>query len=301
MAFVASFFVFHDGEMRMNHGKNHFYPRMGFSMLRFRATKFIIALNVACLSLTFAGCGPRSEVIKDKVMDQINTMIGKTEIKEKKVETMMADIEKAFPPLTEGKIKAKVEAGQLEKRIVEIEEKIADAEASLKTLQGYLTTGEPVQLAGKTYSTADLASQAGKVIQAHKSLTADLTAMKAAKSQLEQSATELEERLETGRQQLATLKAQHKQIQGYLVSLNAQKKARAVAGESDTTLAANFENLQKEMNELDADVQTQLGVESEKWKEVTAASNVDDVSKFISSTKGADDTLSEINKILGKQ
>lgn len=275
--------------------------RHGFAHLRVAGSIATLSALAAFLTWSVGGCGPRAEVLKDKVMDQIDALIGKTEIKEKKVEQMMADIEKAFQPLTEGKIKAKVEASQLEKKISDTEQKIADAEASLKTLQGYLSQDQPVELAGKTYSKDELKGQANKVIQAHKALASEVAAMKGAKAKLERSAAELDERINSGKQQLTTLKSQHKQIQTYLVSLNAQKKARSVAGQGDTTLAANFENLQKEMNELDADIQTQLGVEDERWKQVTATNNVDEVSKFISDTKGAEDTLSEIDKILGKK
>lgn len=282
---------------------NSIWRRAGFTLVELLVAIFVVLLLAAAAGWLFGGCGssPRAEVIQENVLKKIDALIGESEVKRKQVQLGIANGEKALQPLAEGKIKAKVEADQLQRKISDVERKIGDAQASLKALQGYLASGQPVELAGRTYTPEDLNGQARKVIEAHKTLTAELTTMKDAHRKLLERANALEKRHDEAKRQLASLKAQVQQIDTNIASLKSMKEARQAAGDGGITLAENFEKLQSDINDLDAKIQTQLGLEDEMWQQVSAAADVDEISRFIDATKGAEDTLAEINLILGSE
>jgi len=253
------------------------------------------------LTFTLLGCGARGEVAQEQFLSKIDGLLGEMQVKRKKVEHGIANGEKAIQPLAEGKIRAKVEADQLQKKIKDVELKIADAEASLKTIQTYLAKDESVELAGKTYTPEDLNAQARKVIDAHKTLSTELATMKETHRKLMDRSETFEKRHDEAKRQIAQLKSQVQQIDLSIASLESMKEARQAAGDGGITLAENFDDLQSEINDLDAKIQTELAMEDEKWQEVSASADVDNVSQFIDSTKGAEDTLSEIQGILGNK
>ena len=264
-----------------------------------------LSANLAVISAvvilgTLSGCGPRTEMAKEKLLKKIDGLLGESEVKRKQIAERITNMEQALRPLMEGKIKAKVEADQLQRKIDEIERKISDAKNSLTTIQTYLTSSQSVELAGKTYTPDDLNVQARKVIEAHKTLTTELKSMKEAHTKLLDRANVLTKRHDDAKRKLADMKSQVKQIDSNIASLEAMREARQAAGDGGATLAENFENLQDEINGLDAKIRTEIGIEDEEWKEVSAAEDVEDVSQFINATKGAEDTLSEIDAILGK-
>ena len=146
------------------------------------------------LTVFLVGCGARAEVAKEKFLAKIDALIGKSEVRRKQIEIMIANHEKALQPLAEGKVRARVEAEQLQRKIDDVQQKITDAEASLKTLQGYLAEKMSVELAGKTYTVDDLNVQAKKVIEAHRTLTTELATMKQAHQRLFEHSQTFEKR-----------------------------------------------------------------------------------------------------------
>lgn len=276
-------------------------PKNHWSKFGIELFSGIVVVVVAALSVTsIGGCGSRAEVVQEKLLKKIDGLIGETEVKRKQIAERIINMEQALKPLAEAKIKAKVEADQRQRRIDEIEQKISDAENSLMSLQSYLTSSRTVELAGKTYTPEDLNGQARKVIEAHKTLSQELKAMKEAHAKLADRANILEQRHDEAKKKLAAMKSQVKRIDANMASLQAMKEARQAAGEG-ATLAENFEQLQDEINDLDVKIRTEIGIEDEEWEDVSAGADVDNISQFINVTKGAEDTLSEIDAILGKQ
>lgn len=273
--------------------------RAGSTLAKICTVMAILVLLALGTTWLFGGFGPRVAVVQENVLKKIDVLIGESEVKRKQVEQGIANGERALQPLAEGKIRAKVEADQLQRKIDEVERKISDAEASLKTLQTYLTKGQSVELAGRTYTIDDLNIQARKVIDAHKTLTVEIQSMKTAYGKLLERANTLEKRHDQAKHNLVTMKSQISQIDTNIVLLNSMKQARQAAGDGGTTLAANFEKLQSDINALDARIQTEISLEDANWQEVSARADVDDVSHFIETTKGAENTLGEISKIFG--
>jgi chromosome segregation ATPase len=271
-------------------------------------TKRVLVVLAGCLVLVVAGslvfsnfgCGPRAEVAKNKVMDQIDELLGKTAVQQQQAKDGIADMKKAIEKLREGKIKAKVQADQLGDQLKTLDDKISDAKSTLATLQDYIKADKPKEIAGKTYSQDDLNKMARTVIDAEKNLQKQRDGYKQAKDILDTAVTTLETRQKDAEDRVATLDSKMKEVEAEMVALKALKESAAVMGDTDTTLADKFAENEKKVNDLQVSVKTQLGVDQEKWNEATASKAVDDASKIVADVKGPQDTLNEIDKILGK-
>jgi chromosome segregation ATPase len=271
------------------------------------AKRWLVVL-VGCLALVVAGslvftgfgCGARGKVAGAKVMDQIDQLLGKTEVQRQQAQDGIADMKTSINKLREGKIKAKVQADQMDDQIKTLDGKIADAKTTLATLQDYIKSGQPKEIAGKTYSQDDLNKMARTVIDAEKNLQTQRDGYKHAKDILDQAYTTLEGRQKDAEERVAALDTKMKEIDAEMVALKALKDSAAVMGDADASLSDKFAENEKKVNDLQVSVKTQLGVDQEKWNEATASKAVDDASKIVADVKGPQDTLNEIDKILGK-
>jgi peptidoglycan hydrolase CwlO-like protein len=261
-----------------------------------------VALAVAgYLVVTSAGCGPRAQVAKDKMMDQIDQLLGKTEVQRKEAQNGIDDMKKAIDKLLEGKVKAKVQSDQLADQLKTIDDKISDAKTTLATLQEYIKADKPREIAGKTYSPDDLNKLAKRVIEAEKNLETQRTGVQHAKEILDTAVTTLDARQREGQERLEALNSKLKEVDAEMVALKSLKDAAAVMGDTDTTLADKFADSEKKVNDLQVSVKTQLKMDEEKWNAANASKEVDDASKIVADVKGPQDTLNEIDKILGKK
>ena len=68
------------------------------------------------------------------------------------------------------------------------EEKLASMDAALKTLRGHLKTGKPVEIAGKTYSPAELKDMADRVMEARKACAGQLAGLHESQGRLQKVA-----------------------------------------------------------------------------------------------------------------
>jgi len=61
----------------------------------------------------------------------------------------------------------------------------------------------------------------------------------------------------------------------------------------------NLASLEEKINDLDAEVRSELAVEDATWDEAAAIQEIDSVDEFIKVTQNPKDTVAEIDKILG--
>ena len=115
-----------------------------FSMLK--------RLLVLCLLPALLGCGARVEVAKDKILAQVDSLLGEIDVKKKEAEIGVRNLTAAMEQYTRGKIKAKVKLKQVSGRLDELEKKVADADKFLGRLRDYLKAGKNVEISGKTYT-----------------------------------------------------------------------------------------------------------------------------------------------------
>lgn len=264
----------------------------------------IVVAVVVCVALVVAcvyGCGARMEVARDKIQAKIDNILGSMDVKRKEIEISVANLKEGIDGLRRAKIKAQVCDDQIHRQAKPQEEKLADMDAALKILKGHLQTGKPVEIAGKTYSPAELKEMAARVMEARKACAGQLAGLHESQGRLQKVASTLERRQHDAEGRLAAIEGQLAVIDSNRIALTAMQQSAAALGENDGTLAKSLDRLQDKVNSLHADVEVDLRCEDEKWAETEAASkDSDSVEATVARLQGNHDTLAEIDKILGK-
>jgi peptidoglycan hydrolase CwlO-like protein len=253
------------------------------------------------MALLFCGCGARTEVIKEKVLKKIDSLLGETEVQKKEVEMAMKDMDKAIDELAKGRVGAKVKAERLESEAKETEQRIEDADNSLRKLREYLTSTTPVVIAGKPHTPQQVKGMADKVLEARKTLSTQLESLKQSQARLEKVVGDLEARESSAKARLVKLKGRLKEMDADLVSLKTMRDTAALAGDEDKTLAGSFEELEKKVTALQDKVKSETRWQEEKWKAQDTKREVESVDAIIAATKDSKDTVAEIDKVLGKK
>ena len=100
-------------------------------------------------------------------------------------------------------------------------------------------------------------------------------------------------------EQLETLENQIEEIKAKKMALDAMKEASTIAG-TESSISDKFDDLTKDVDTLLNEVEVQMAVETEKVDERLAESASDlSVDEILGDDSNADDTLSEIDAILG--
>ena len=107
----------------------------------------------------------------------------------------------------------------------------------------------------------------------------------------------LEQREKEGRDKLKGLKMHLDEIDAKAVALKSIKDASALSG-GTTTL--DFDNVEKQVRDLSTKIDVELAFHDEKGKQASA-SDVGSLDTIIKQTSTAGNTVSEIDKILGKK
>ena len=113
-------------------------------------------VSVVLMMVSIVGCGSRVEVAKEKALAKIDSLLGTMVVKRKEIDISVRALKDGINGLRKAKIKAQVKHDQLEQTVAPITDKIASVDQSLKKLRAYLASGEPVDVAGKTYSPQEL-------------------------------------------------------------------------------------------------------------------------------------------------
>lgn len=111
-----------------------------------------LLLVMICL----VGCGARTEVAKKRILEKIDSMLGELDVKREEIAQSVTAMKKGIDGLRQAKIKAKVKADQIDRKLEPIEQRIAEIDATLAKIRDPLASGEPYEIGGKTYSQAEL-------------------------------------------------------------------------------------------------------------------------------------------------
>ena len=209
-------------------------------MNRTVAVLVCVALVMACVY----GCGARLEVAKDKIQAKIDSILGTLDVKRKEIEISVANLKEGINGLRKAKIKAQVSDDQIHRQAKPQEEKLANMDVALKTLRGHLKTGKPVEIAGKTYSPAELKDMADRVMEARKACAGQLAGLHESQGRLQKVASTLERRQHDSEGRLATIEGQLAVIDSNRIALTAMQQSASALGESDGTLAKSLDTLQ---------------------------------------------------------
>lgn len=252
---------------------------------------------VLCSVLGILGCGARAEVAKDKILAQVDALLGEIDVKRKEAEIGIRNMDAGLDQLKKGKIEAKVKHTQFSDKVSELEAKIANADKALGRLRDYLKENKEVTLSGKKYTPAQLKEMAETAIDARKKLSSELDTIKGARDRLSAVVASLEQREKEGRDKLKALKQHLEEIDAKAVALKSIKDASTLSGGGATL---DFEAVEKQVKDLSTKIDTELAFHDEKAKEAGAASDLKSLETVVRQTSTASDAVSEIDKILGK-
>jgi predicted nucleic acid-binding Zn-ribbon protein len=204
------------------------------------------------------GYGARVEVAKDKAMQRIDSLLGSMDVKRKEIELSVNGLKEGIDGLTRAKIKAQVCGDQVQRQAKPQEERLASMDSALKTIREHLEAGKPVEIAGKTYSPAELNELADRVIQARKVSAGQLDGLHEAQGRLQKVVVTLERKQQEIQNHLTEIEGQVAVIDSNRIALTAMQRSAEAMGESDGSLAKSLDHLQDKVNGLFADVEVEL-------------------------------------------
>ena len=260
---------------------------------------FVMVVCGVLASALVLGCGARLEVAKDKVREKIDSLLGSMDVKRKEIEISVAGLREGINGLRRAKIKAQVGGDQIGRQAKPQEERLAAMDGALKTLEGHLETGKAVEIAGKTYSPAELKEPDGT---GH-SVKEGMCGASGGVPRIPRTVAE-------GRRHPGTEAAGGPEAvdrdRGPACGDRQQPDGphghAAVSGghgRGDGSLAKSLDKLQDKVNGLYADVEVELRCEDEKWGEVAATKEIDSAEALVATLQNSHGTVAEIDKILG--
>ncbi len=257
----------------------------------------VMSLVPIALIMWIGGCGPRTEVLKDKVLAKVDSLLGELDVKRKTVEQGVAQLKDARNTLAKGQIRLEVQAEQLGSQIAEKTERKADTDNALKRVGEYLKAKSPARIGGKTYSKEQLEATANELLASRAAQGKSLTAI-----QRRGTSCSTVPRNSRGCWGSTTRKCRPWRTRSLRWTLlrppcGLKDASQAVDG-SGASFADNFDKVQKQVDSLCADVETELRFEDLRWRE-NSADKPDRLSESLTQPpKEEKDTIAEIEKAL---
>jgi hypothetical protein len=260
---------------------------------------FVIVLCGALATVLAIGCEARMEVAKDKVKEQIDSLLGSMDVKRKEIEISVNGLKEGINNLRKAKIRVQVSNEQIQMQAKPVEEKLVNTDSALKTLRGHLETAKPVEIAGKTYNQEELKDLAERILRARKVCVGQTDGFHAAETRMNKVASTLERKQQDLQQHLSDIEGQLVVIDSNRIALVAIQQSAEAMGD-DASLAQSLDHLQKKVNSLYADIEVELRTEDAKWAEDLATKEIDATQSLVAGLQNPRDTKDEIDQILAK-
>lgn len=250
--------------------------------------------------------GYRGEVIKDKVLNQLDALIGKEELAKKEMDGEIAKIKQSIRELDKGKIESEVRAEQVEKKIKEIDSQLGKYKESLTIVKEYIekaqTSKAPVKIGDKEYTETQLNEMAKKQVDAFKDLDTKKMTLESTRKIYQDAATSLADKKDKAEKLLTGLQNQIQVVEARIEESKTLKNAAKLMGDNDATLQDKFTSLQKKLDERETAAKVALKTAEQDYNAVAKkADPLPDADNIIKSVQGSEKTLSEIDAILGKK
>ncbi len=270
-------------------------------MLRYLFAGLLI---VAIVVGAYVGCGPRMAVAGKKILGQIDDVLGKLNVQLEKVEQTHAKLSQETESMHEKRITAQYKLEKLKAERVELDNKVATCKTDLGRLKGLLTEASEsgtVTTNGKEVSVDRLKSLAQLTLKRLKAAQTEIdTRNKTLTDAYSKSLAVLKNNEEVSKQQLKKLDDQIEEIKAKKSALDAMKEASTIVG-SEASISDKFNDLTKDVDDLLTEVDVKIAVETDKVDERMANAESDITLDEIlgGSDSSADDTISEIDAVLG--
>jgi chromosome segregation ATPase len=247
------------------------------------------------------GCGPRAEVAKDKVLAQIDKVLGELNVKEKQIDSKRRELADEMQVVREKKFNAAVRLELLSKRqeaskqeLEKLKQGLARGQPKMKEPQ---ETGK-IELNGREVTAEELNRMAGELINRVKSKESEIGSQQTSIDALKRSADFLASQEKAAADMLGKLDLKISEIKDKKIAIDAVKSASSTVG-NDSSINDKISSLSKEIDDMFVDVETAMRVEEAKLDELKNQTISAD--ELLTETgSDLDATMSEIDAILGK-
>ena len=263
---------------------------------------FAALLVVAIAVGSYVGCGPRMAVAGKKVLDQIDSVLGKLNVQLEKVEQAHAELAEKTASMRKERIKAQVNVDKFANEKTELDAKISSYKGDLGRLRDLMkeaSASGSVMVKDKEITVGKLEILAQSTIKKMKAAERALVRNKTLSDAWSKSLAVLVNNADISQKQLKKLDDQIDEIKAKKSALDAMKEASAITG-SEASISDKFNDLTKDVDNLLTEVDIEMLTEAEKVEErmLTQESDVS-LDDIIGADSSTDDTLSEIDAILG--
>jgi phage shock protein A len=138
---------------------------------------------------------------------------------------------------------------------------------------------------------------ADRVLAARKGLVTERDGLRDAQQRLDTVAASLERREQEAEQKARSLRQQLDEIDAKAVALKSIQQASRVSG---GVAAPDFEEVEREVQELATKIDVELAFQDEKWNQ-SDSNDLDALQAVIRGTSTSADTISEIDKVLSSK
>ena len=248
-----------------------------------------------------SGCGARAQVAGEKLLDKIDAWLGELEVKRKAIENEKKNLEQAIENVREQKVKAKVQLDRYQAMIEPVNAELTKIKRALGELQPHLSATEDVEIKGKTYSPEQIQDMANTLADEFESLSKRVGGYEVAVAAFQESYDMLSQQQDMAGETMGRLNEKLEEIDIKREAVQAMQVNQEILGESGS-ISQKFTDLEKQIEDLFVDVETQMVLEKERLAERerdinSRSESADAIMQDLES--GADATKARIDAILG--
>ena len=259
------------------------------------ASLVVVAVLIASLTM---GCGSRAEVAKERVVARIDSILGSMDVKRKEIEQSVEALDDGLVGLRKAKIKAQVQADQLQRKADLLDHNIGSIDSTLTTLREHLDSDGPAVIAEREYTAAELDRMARRLLERRAEHIEQLEGLQAARDRLGKVASTLDGKQTEYEGKLAGIRNQLSVIDSNRIALKAMQDAAQAMDGGEASLAKNVAHLEEKVNELYADVESELVGEDSRWSETATREDLESVEAIMSAVREPQSTVREIDAVL---
>jgi chromosome segregation ATPase len=263
----------------------------------------LIALVVAG---AYVGCGPRGRVVKDKMIKEIDKVLGELNVKRAAVQIGYEKALAAKDTMLEKRIETQALRNRFEKDIKELETQRDDYKNDLKRLQPLLeeakSAGADGTVGEKKIPVSTVTALATEQVKKLNRCKEKLDHKQRMFGVMEKNLSSLMANENATKKQLAKFKNDLEEIDAKKDLLDSMKTDASLVSEG-VSLNDQFDKLSKDVDELMMKVDTKVAIEEAKLDEriadleTSSESSIDDI--LGSDNSDVDDLLSDIQGALG--
>lgn len=258
--------------------------------------------------VVIVGCGPRGEVAQDKILEQIDKVLGELNVKQKSIEMQYDKLRDMLEKVRLQRIETGVRLERITAEKEAKESELAEIEGNLQRLRPLIAqardseSGVFVNDNGVEFSLDELTRRAKSLMDQHGDITRVLENRIASQFKvLTDSNTMMVNQESVTKEQLDALKDKIEEIDEKKKSVEALRATSEIAG--TTSINDELAALNEQVDEMLIDLDVATAQEQEKLNELIeeataeVALGVDDI--FEGSAEEADNVLSDLDAIIG--